>query len=262
MFEERLRSAAKIVSDRGYFPVYVSLHGSQNYGLTIHTQDYQSDFDFKCIVLPSLRDLVEGKKPASLTLETPEGQIDIKDIRVFVESVGKMNPAYLECIATQHCLTLAHEACFSAMKALLPTLLAQRGAAFARVCQGLFMQKEKQMCHPFPAAMEKIRAYGYDGKQVHHMYRLLRMLQIFAKTGEMQLTAPQDARALLTDLKLGRVPFDEAQRLIEGWKRELKEAVSQIELTYPECGAAAAEEILRLSHEAMLAHCRGEDQKE
>ncbi|MBR5226400.1 MAG: nucleotidyltransferase domain-containing protein [Clostridia bacterium] len=258
MFEERLRSAAKVVSDQGYFPVYISLHGSQNYGLAIHTEDYQSDFDFKCIVLPSLRDLVEGKKPTSLTIETQEGQIDIKDIRVFVESVGKMNPAYLECLATQHFLTLAHEECFSAMKALVPVLLAQRGAAFARACQGLFMQKEKQMCHPFPAAMEKIIAYGYDGKQVHHMYRLLRMLQLFAQTGKMQLSAPQDAKALLTDLKLDRIPLDEARRLIEGWKCELKDVVAKIEREYPECGAAAAEEILSLSHETMLAHCRYE----
>ncbi len=261
-YSDELKRAAAHVRALGYAPAYIAVYGSQNYGLALDTPEYRSDLDLKCVVLPSLRDLVEGKKPASRTVETPEGQIDIKDIRVFVDSVGKMNPAYLECLATQHCLTLAHGECFAAMKALLPALLAQRGAAFARACQGLFMQKERQMCHPFPAAMEKIRAYGYDGKQVHHMYRLLRLLQVFAQTGEMQLTAPQDASALLMDLKLGRVPLDDARRMIEAWKPEMKAVVAEIERAHPTDGAAAAEEILRLAHEAMLAHCRGESQKE
>ena len=70
MFEERLRRAAQIAADQGYGTVYVSLHGSQNYALAICEADYQSDYDFKCIVLPSLWDLVEGRKPASLTIET------------------------------------------------------------------------------------------------------------------------------------------------------------------------------------------------
>lgn len=251
----KLKQAAVHVRALGYTSAYIAVYGSQNYGLSLDTPAYRSDQDFKCVVLPSLRDLVEGRKPASLTVETNEGQIDIKDIRIFVESVCKMNPAYLECLATEKCLALEHGPCFVEMKALLQELLAQRGAAFAHACQGLFLQKEKQMCHPFPAAMEKIRAYGYDGKQVHHMYRLLLMLQIFARTGEILLIAPQDARALLMDLKLGRIPLQDARTMIETWKPELGAVVSQIEQKYAVIGSTAAEKMTFLMHEAMLAHC-------
>lgn len=258
MIEDKLREAAGHVCRLGYSPMYIAVYGSQNYGLALDTPAYRSDLDFKCVVLPSLRDLVEGRKPTSLTVETGEGQIDIKDIRVFVESVCKMNPAYLECLSTDNCLILEGGACMAGMKMLLPELLVQRAASFARACQGLFMQKEKQMCHPFPAAMEKIRAYGYDGKQVHHMYRLLRMLQVFAYTGEMQLTAPKDARKLLLDLKLGRIALDDARHMIEIWKPEMQAAVAQIAQRYPEHGCDAAKKMIRLAHGAMQAHCRQE----
>lgn len=257
-YRAELGRAAAHVHALGYTPIYLAVYGSQNYGLSLDTAAYRSDLDFKCIVLPSLRDLVEGKRPVSLTVETHEGQIDIKDIRVFMEAVCKMNPAYLECLATPNCLMLKHGQCLMEMRALLPELLAQRGAAFAHACRGLFMQKERQMCHPFPAAMEKIRAYGYDGKQVHHMYRLLRMLQTFAQTGEMQLTAPQDARALLMDLKLGGVSLDDARAMIEGWKPELEAVVSRIEREYAAHGGEAAQRMTDLMHEAMLAYCRYE----
>lgn len=261
-YRAELGRAAAHMHALGYTPIYLAVYGSQNYGLSLDTAAYRSDLDFKCVVLPSLRDLVEGKRPASLTVETHEGQIDIKDIRVFMEAVCKMNPAYLECLATPNCLMLEHGQCLMEMRALLPELLAQRGAAFAHACRGLFMQKEQQMCHPFPAAMEKIRAYGYDGKQVHHMYRLLRMLQIFAQTGDMQLTAPQDARTLLMNLKLGNVPLDDARAMIEAWKLELRSVVLQIEQAYTVRGSEAAEKMVALMHEAMYAFCLLEGQKE
>jgi hypothetical protein len=37
---------------------------------------------------------------------------------------------------------------------------------------GMSMEKYKALEHPYPATMDKIVAYGYDGKQLHHMIRL------------------------------------------------------------------------------------------
>lgn len=259
--KERLRKAAEYVEKHGYTPVFVSLYGSQNYGLAINNAAYQSDYDYKCVVLPSLSDLVEEKKPASLTLCMQDGQIDIKDIRVFTDVIIKMNPAYLECLAAEDTLVLPGGEGMQAMRALLPALMAQRGAGFARVCCGLFEEKAKQMRHPYPAAAEKIKAYGYDGKQAHHMYRLLLMLRAFEREGLFLLAAPQEEKALLTDLKLNRIPLSDAERMIEGWRREMVRLRSEIARRYGPEGEEASRKIRRIARRMIYAHCVEEAQR-
>lgn len=256
--EKRLRAAAAHVAALGYAPVYVSLFGSQNYGLAIDLPGYHSDYDYKCVVLPSLSDLVEERKPVSKTIETPEGQIDIKDIRVFADVLSRMNPSYLECLASDAYLALPGGEGMEKIRTLLPRLMAERGAAFARVCCGLFEEKGKQMRHPYPAAMEKIKRYGYDGKQTHHMYRLLLMLRAFEESGEFRLHVPEGEKPLLTDLKLNRVPLGDAERMIDTWRSEMRALQEKIAKAYPAQGKAAEDEIRRIARRMMYAHCADE----
>ena len=255
MLEERLRRAAQIVADRGYFPVYISLHGSQNYGLAIHDADYQSDYDFKCIVLPSLWDLVEGRKPASLTIETGDGQIDVKDIRVFADALERMNPAYLESLASQHRLLLDGGERLKEIRALVLTLMRERAAIFARTCCGLFEDKAQRMCHDSPAVHERMMKYGYDGKQPHHMYRLLHQMKAFSACGEFVLEAPAAEKDLLLGLKKNGIPLDIVREMISQWRAEIRETRLDIERKYGEPKTDACERIRRIAREMMHAHC-------
>ena len=256
MFEERLRAAAELVCEQGYFPIYISLHGSQNYGLAICEADYRSDYDFKCIVLPSLWDLVEGRKPVSLTLETDEGQIDVKDIRVFCDALEKMNPAYLESLASAHHLILPGGESMDEIRAQLPALMHERAGAFAKACCGLFEDKAQRMCHDSPAVHERITKFGYDGKQPHHMLRLMLQLRAFEASGEFWLEAPQEARALLTALKKNEIPLADVREMIPNWRAEIWETRLRIEQKSgePKTGAGAA--IRRIAQEMMHDHCR------
>lgn len=260
--KERLCIAAEHAAKHGYTPVYISLYGSQNYGLAVSNASYQSDYDYKCIVLPSLPDLVEERKPASVTLDMKDGQIDIKDIRVFADVVIRMNPAYLECLAAENTLILPGGEAMREIRVLLPALMAQRGGVFARVCCGLFEEKAKQMYHPYPAAAEKIKAYGYDGKQVHHMYRLLLMLRIFEREGVFQLRVPEEEKEMLTDLKLNRIRLGDAERLIAGWREEIIRLREGIARQYAAGGDEAAQEIRRLARRMVYAHCIEEAKRE
>ena len=253
MFEEKLQATAAYVASLGYTPIYISLHGSQNYGLAIYREDYQSDYDFKCIVLPSLWDLVEGKRLASLTVETEDGQIDIKDIRVVCDALERMNPAYLESLATNHALILPGGKRMEAIRAQLPELIRQRGARFAQACAGLFEDKAKRMCHDSPAAHDRIIKYGYDGKQAHHMYRLLLLLKEFERTGEMRLEAPQEEKGMLMRLKLNEIPLDQIQKLVPQWRALIGTARASKKQGEPQ--TQALEEIVRLSREMMYEHC-------
>ena len=68
--------------------VAIFLQGSQNYNLDEYSDEYMSDIDTKCIILPTLNDIVSGKSPYSSThICNNNEHIDIKDIRVY--HIGK-----------------------------------------------------------------------------------------------------------------------------------------------------------------------------
>lgn len=254
----RLKRAAEHVQSLGYYPAYVALYGSQNYGLVIEAEGHVSDYDFKCVVLPSLRELVDEKDEASLTIDFEGGQIDIKDIRLFSRLIEKMNPAYLECLMTEHYLVLLGGEHVESMRSILPTLFAEQGALFARVCAKLFEEKAKRMCHNSPAQAENIARYGYDLKQVHHMYRLLVTLRVFEQTGRMQLVPPESEKALLLALKRGTYHFDEILKWTEDWRTEIELIETRIAAVYGREKKSAAKHLEVLRKAAIYEHCRRE----
>lgn len=254
----RLNRAADHVKSLGYFPVYVSLYGSQNYGLSLEEDGYISDYDFKCVVLPSLREIADEKDYASLTVDFDGGQIDIKDIRLFSRLIEKMNPAYLESLLTENYFVLPGGEYVEAMRLLLPALFAERGSVFARVCAKLFEEKMKRMFHDSPAQAENIAQYGYDLKQVHHMYRLLVTLRAFAESGKMILVAPPKEKMPLLDLKRGKYRLQEVIERAEAWRAEIHELEKQIASTCGKEENVAAEKIERLRKAAVYEHCRRE----
>ena len=103
---KRLHDAAAFVSERGYRPVYVALFGSQNYGLDVYNEEYSSDFDYKCIVIPTLADLVKNASPTSIVLDYEGGHIDVKDIREYMKTLRRVNPAYVEPLITEYAVSL------------------------------------------------------------------------------------------------------------------------------------------------------------
>lgn len=238
---DNLYRVADYVTQQGLYPVFVSLHGSQNYGVDVYMDEYQSDFDFKCVVLPRLWELVEDSKPMSTVVDFEGGHVDIKDIRVFMDTILKMNPSYLETLCTPFSITLHQEGRWiDAMKQHIPSLLAERGMLFTKACYGMFLEKKKAMCHPYPTLIHKIEKWGYDGKQVHHMYRLLLMLKSFEKTGKMILHPPEEEIQFLIDLKLNRYSLEEAQEMVGRWESELNEVRTRLENTYHEVGSKTA----------------------
>ena len=79
--------------------VGVFLQGSQNYGL-----DYEgSDIDTKCIVLPTLEDLIFNRKPVSTTHVLPnEEHLDLKDVRLYFQTFRKQNLNFMEILFTKY----------------------------------------------------------------------------------------------------------------------------------------------------------------
>ncbi len=63
--------ARDYVLSLGYNVYYIAVYWSQNYWLDIHDEGYQSDTDYKCIIIPTLDDLIRNSKPVSRVVDFP-----------------------------------------------------------------------------------------------------------------------------------------------------------------------------------------------
>ena len=74
----------------GYNVVATILQGSQNYGLEIDCEEYHSDVDTKCIVIPSFDDFCSNKGRISTTYVRANNEhIDFKDVGTLFELFRK-----------------------------------------------------------------------------------------------------------------------------------------------------------------------------
>jgi hypothetical protein len=82
--------------DLGHEVFAIVLQGSQNYDMDMYTEEYCSDVDTKCIVLPTPEQLILGTKPISETHERENKEhIDLKDIRLMFECFKKHHVSWM-----------------------------------------------------------------------------------------------------------------------------------------------------------------------
>jgi hypothetical protein len=216
---EALAKQKKVLESQGYTVAYIAVYGSQNYNLDIYTDDYQSDVDMKAIVVPTLDDLVRNSKPVSITVDTEWGQCDVKDIRTYFEVLLKANPAYIETLFTDY--YIIDEDFQDEMREVLDSaedlVYALRGQ-FARAIYGMMCEKEKALCHPYPSIAWKIEKFGYDGKQLSHIYRLLVLMEDYFISGiklKDCIKSRESAREFIIDLKLNVLSLEDAKEFAE-----------------------------------------------
>lgn len=152
----------------------VFLQGSQNYNLDIYSDSYKSDIDTKAIILPSFDDFCNGALPVSTThVRDNNEHIDIKDIRKMFETFHKQNINFMEILFTKYFVVADKYMKFwKELCRLGEDLTHCHPAQTLRTMAGMSCEKRKAMCHPYPATVDKIEKYGYDGKQLHHILRV------------------------------------------------------------------------------------------
>ena len=145
------------------------------------------------------------------------------------EILKKANINFLEILFTEFCYinpkyysqflvvqNNAERLAFANMKALL------NGTA------GMSMQKFVALKHPYPTIIDKIEKYGYDPKQLHHIYRMNQFMKRILN-GEMfgsALTAYDKDQ--LIKIKKGAFPLDVAELSA----RELNEETHKLKEDY------------------------------
>lgn len=170
-----------------YKPYYLWLYWSQNYN--IHTE--KSDVDYKCIIMPTLEDLVNQTKPISKTIDFEWWQIDLKDIRTYIESAVKVNINFIEILSTKYWIWDWE------IRKFFNPLLNEMWWQYLRACYWMLEQKYHALEHPFPSKEYEIKTFWYDPKQLCHIVRLNLLMNRYLKWDYSYIHNSIEARSLL-----------------------------------------------------------------
>jgi len=213
---KRLQEHYNHLEEKGYEIVFLSLQGSQNYGLDIYDEDYMSDVDTKAVVLPSFEDFVYNKQPISETIVLENNEhIDVKDVRVMFDTYKKQNINYIETLFTEFKI-------INGKYKDIVQLLFDNAEEIAhinvnqaiRCMAGMSKEKLKALKHPYPTIVDKIEKYGYDPKQLHHILRMNDFIKKYAilKKPFKECLIPDD-REFLIEIKKGKMHEEKATEL-------------------------------------------------
>lgn len=200
----------------GFEVVAIFLQGSQNYNCDEYTEEYMSDIDTKCIILPTLDDIVCGKSPYSHThVCANDEHIDIKDIRVMFEMFKKQNSSYIELLFTPYYyINPKYKELFKELQRLSEAISRMHPNQALRAMAGTSMEKFKALEHPYPGTIDKINKYGYDPKQLHHILRINDLISRFIADEEPyeKILIPKQPESLM-QVKKGLYSLEDARRV-------------------------------------------------
>ena len=150
--------------------VGIFYQGSGNYGL-----DYEgSDVDTKLIVTPTFEDIAMNKKAVSTThIRENEEHIDFKDIRLYIQTFRKQNLNFLEILFTKYAIiNHMYETEWNRLIADREAIAHYAPVQAIKAMKGVAMEKYHAMEHHYPSRMMWIEKFGYDPKQLHHLWRV------------------------------------------------------------------------------------------
>jgi predicted nucleotidyltransferase len=172
------------MEDLGHDYFFVALQGSWNYGLGYEG----SDVDTKGLVLPNFRDIVLNKEPISTThiMENNE-HLDLKDIRVMFKNFWKQNINFLEILFTDFVyINPEYWDQFEALTDMAEDIAHYDEKRALNCMCGMAQEKYHALEHPYPAVVDKIEKFGYDGKQLHHIMRMADFMSAYISGTEFR----------------------------------------------------------------------------
>lgn len=195
--------------------LFIALEGSQNYGLDIKT----SDVDTKLIVLPTLDDVIYGRKLVSSTaVRENEEHTNYSDIRFFFPTLKRQNINFIETLFSKWILVNREYE-----DELIPLfenreLIARYNEVKAvKTIGGIATDRYKAIQNLNSKRADIIRAYGYDGKAVSHLIRLDNFLQDYISKKPYQecLMCGLKNANLIKNIKQNKISKETALKLAE-----------------------------------------------
>lgn len=227
--KEHLNELKKFCRENDCEFVALFLQGSQNYELDEYSENYQSDIDTKAIIVPSLNNIIDGNSPISTTLVLENDEhIDVKDIRVWVQMWEKQNISYLEVLFSK--FFLVNDEYLDLIEELHMNAdnISRFNVTSALKCMaGMSKEKLHALKHPYPAALEKINKFGYDPKQLHHIYRMKELVTRYVSGESLHNALIPNNKSYLMDLKKGFETEDRADVLSKEWVNYIDSVVDE-----------------------------------
>lgn len=194
--------------------VGVFYQGSGNYGL-----DYEgSDVDTKCITTPTFREIALNKKPLSTThIRENDEHIDLKDIRLYIQTFRKQNLNFLEILYTPY-FYLPNENFVPIWGDLVERreeITHYDRVRSVKSMMGIASEKYFAMEHHYPARMKWIHKFGYDPKQLCHLLRVSEYLKRYIAGEPYGDCLISKQPEYLKQVKLGLHTLQEARKLAE-----------------------------------------------
>lgn len=192
----------------------ICLQGSQNYKLdTDH-----SDIDTKLIVTPSLDDIILARQPVSTThVRYNNEHIDFKDIRSMWGCIKKQNINFMEILFTRYYIANPTYAdMWDEMRENRELIAHYNPVAAVKTMKGVMMEKYHALEHPYPAKIDIINKYGFDGKQLSHLIRVEEFIQRYIAGWSYQdCLIPSNPDLLIALKEQGYCSLDAARVMAE-----------------------------------------------
>lgn len=220
----------KEYSNRDFIGTFVQ--GSQNYLL-----DYEdSDVDTKSLVVPLMDEIVFAKPLLSTTKVMGNNEhCDIKDVRHFFKILKKSNVQFLEILFTDYSIIHSkYKALWNALTEKREDIARYNEWGVINLIYGMALEKRHSLEHPYPTIKEKIEKYGYDPKQLHHLFRLYLVLCEYLDGESFQkcLILPENERKALIDVKRGKYALFTAREMADDYLEQIKEMVDNYKRTH------------------------------
>jgi len=201
------------------------LQGSQNYGLAYEG----SDIDTKIIILPKFENVVLNHSPVSTTSILPNNEhLDVKDVRLMFDCFRKQNINFLEILFTPYCIiNPKYSAFFQPLLDARERIARYNNYAAIHCMGGMVSEKRKLLTKVSPSSEEVIRKYGYDGKQLHHMERLLEFIGRYAAGEPYVDCLKSNQREYMLSLKKHELQMEDAIKRADDVVRLMDEAIQQ-----------------------------------
>ena len=172
------KEEAEQLENGRYRPIYIALQGSQNYSLDTEN----SDVDTKVITLPSLSQIIKNGKPTSFThVRANDEHIDMKDVRLMFDCFKKQNINFIEILFTDYYFIMndKYKSLLEELRSHAEEIAVLNPYRAIKCMKGMAFEKYNALCHPYPAKIDIINKYGYDGKQLHHLLRIEHFLDMY-----------------------------------------------------------------------------------
>lgn len=260
MYEYQLREAARFVKERfrldGYEPFMIALNGSQNYALDIHSEEFNSDYDYYCVVLPNLRCLISHSM-ISVQMDYQGGHINVKDIRQFAAELNKRNPSAIEVLLTPYKLSLWGSSHLEQLIDEVKKDVHEFPQKLISAAMGTFDSRSAKIYQPTEMTQKVIDLDGYYGKAAYQAYRMYCILCDIYDGKEFRLIHDPIDQQVMMNLKTQKYSLHTVRVLMNAVEKHLRGTVlPELQVKYPALELDDGYRIRSLASDIIYEYCR------